>query len=292
MGHLPDIAIIGPGKVGTSIALLAKKNGYRISALFARNPNKAKAMAKQIGDDIKVCGIGEAAASAQLVLITVSDSAIASVCDHLAHEKSFSQGQIVAHCSGALSSDVLDSARLCGAQIGSFHPLQMFPTVEAALANIPGSHWFCEGDAPALNVLEELVEKIGGIPHTITAANKALYHCSSVIACNYLNALMDIALNVAEQAGLERKTAWRALLPLVNATITNIDKLGTAQALTGPIERGDAATVEHHLQALTNADPEIVDIYKALANWTIRLAQKKQSLKPEEADQLKKVLAE
>ena len=291
MSKVIDIALIGPGKVGTSICVLAAKSGYRVTAIGGRNLDKAQRSAKLIGGNPKTCSPLDAARSAGLILLAVSDGAIQPVCKELAKQNAFSSEQIVAHLSGALSSEALSSARnLCGVKTGSFHPLQMFPTVEAALAAMPGSHWFCEGEREALEVLEELVRKIGGHPHTITAANKALYHCSSVIACNYLNALMDIALTVAEQAGLERKTAWEALLPLIRATIANIDKLGTADSLTGPIERGDVQTVADHLHALGNNNPEITDIYKILGDWTIRLAHEKGSLKPEDESKLRKEL--
>lgn len=291
MSKLTEIALIGPGKVGTSIGVLAGKNGYRVTAIGARDLDKAQRSARLIDGNPKACSPVEAARSAGLILLTVSDGAIQSVCEDLAKKGAFSSEQIVAHLSGALSSEVLSSAnKFCGAKIGSFHPLQMFPTVESALAAMPGSHWFCEGDHDAVTVLGELVEKIGGRPHTITAAHKVLYHCSSVIACNYLNALMDVALAVAEQAGLDRKTAWEALFPLVRATVANIDKLGTADSLTGPIERGDVQTVSHHLHALGKNNAEITEIYKALGKWTIRLAHEKGSLKLEDEARLKKLL--
>jgi predicted short-subunit dehydrogenase-like oxidoreductase (DUF2520 family) len=168
----------------------------------------------------------------------------------------------------------------------------MFPTVQISLEAVQGIHWFCEGEPDVLEVLRQLVEKIGGIPHTIQAANKALYHCSSVIACNYLNALMDVALTVAEEAGLDRKTAWQALVPLVRSTLTNIDNLGTAGALTGPIERGDVQTVKRHLHALDIANPEIAKIYRVLGNWTAKLAQEKGSLNADDVRQLKNLIAE
>jgi len=168
----------------------------------------------------------------------------------------------------------------------------MFPTVDAALEVMPGSHWFCEGEPEALLVLKQLVLNIGGMAHTISSENKALYHCASAIACNYLNALLDVALAVAEKSGLDRKTAWEALVPLVDATINNIDKLGTVDALTGPIARGDVQTVSQHLAGLSALGPEINDIYKALGKWTIRLAHEKGSLTPETEGKLSKLFKE
>src|SRR5262249_28606452 len=134
MIDLPDIAIVGPGKVGTSIAVLAKQSGYRIAAISGRDEKRTRQAAKLIGGDVKVCSPEEAAGLAQLILLTVSDGAVESVCQDLAKRNAFSSKQIVAHLSGALSSEALASARdHGGAKIASLHPLQMFPTVDAAL---------------------------------------------------------------------------------------------------------------------------------------------------------------
>ncbi len=282
MTNLPDIAIIGPGKVGTCIAVLAQKHGYKISAIGSRDKKKAEAALNYI--DTKICSPTDATRSAQLVLLTVADGAIASLCTELAQDKAFKPGQIVAHLSGALSSEVLSSAQECGAKVASLHPLQMFPTVEEALVTMPGTHWFYEGDGEALKVIEQLIEKIGGIGHKIKPENKALYHCAVVMASNYLNVLMDVALTVGEEAGLDRKTAWQAFLPIVEASISNITNLGTVNALTGPIARDDQETVKLHLKELAKCDPEIKQIYRTLGKWAVRIA--KQKNKPQDENKL------
>lgn len=288
MTPLPDIAIIGPGKVGVTIALAAKNNGYRIVALAGRNKKRAQEAANIIGNDIMVCAPFEAVREAQLILLTVTDEAIEPLCKELATNNAFSDGQIVAHCSGTLTSGILASARdLGGAEIASAHPLQTFPTVELAVKAMPGTFWFCEGDKHALEVLGQLIQRTGGKPNIIPSASKVLYHCALVIACNYLTSLMDVALNVAERANLDRQLAWRAFSPLIQSTIANIGHLGTASALTGPIARGDVDTVVRHLHALSDTNEEIAEIYKVLGNWTIQLAIQK-GLSPERAEALSK----
>lgn len=279
MEQLPAIAIIGPGKVGTSIGVLARKAGYRIAGISGRDEKEVKEAAKIIGGDVEIGPAAQAIKGAQLVLLTLSDDAIESVCRELANYKAFSKGQIVAHCSGALSSQVLVNASdKCGAKIASAHPLKTFPTVQSGIDGMSGTYWFCEGDDDALAVIKQLIEKIGGMANIISSDQKVLYHAASVIACNYLTTLMDVALAAAEKAGLERQLAWKALSPLVHDTINNIDKLGTANALTGPIARGDAQTIEKHLKILDTNDPKTAEIYRALGQWTIKLASEKGSL--------------
>jgi predicted short-subunit dehydrogenase-like oxidoreductase (DUF2520 family) len=271
-----DIAIIGPGKVGTTIALSAIKSGYRIAALAGRDRKKTEEAAKTIGGDIPIYTPLQAASVARLVLFTVTDSAIESLCTDLAKNKAFSENQIVVHCSGALSSEVLAAARdLCGATIASAHPLQTFSTVQSAASAMPGAYWFCEGDKAALDVITQLIHRIGGVPNIIPSDKKVLYHCASVFACNYLVSLMDVALSVAESASLDRDLAWQALSPLIQSTIANIGKLGTDTVLTGPITRGDVETVASHLHALAGTDNEIAEIYRVMGKWTTQIAQKK-----------------
>jgi predicted short-subunit dehydrogenase-like oxidoreductase (DUF2520 family) len=83
---------------------------------------------------------------------------------------------------------------------------------------------------------------------------------------------------VAEEARIERRTAWQALEPLIRATVENISKLGTEAALTGPIARGDRRTVTAHLAALDRSAPELSDLYRALGSWTVGLALRKGSI--------------
>ncbi|MFW6062460.1 MAG: DUF2520 domain-containing protein, partial [Planctomycetota bacterium] len=119
----------------------------------------------------------------------------------------------------------------------------------------------------------------------------ALYHAAAVVACNYLSGLMDAALALAGQAGIDRRTAWPALEPLVRATMENIAAEGPAAALTGPIARGDAATVQRHLDALAGGDDDLLELYRAAGRWTVQLARRKGALAPEEAEKLRCLLA-
>ena len=273
--NLPSIAIIGAGKVGITIAILAKKSGYQIAAVAGRDLNKTAEAARPLGD-VKICQAKEAARSAEIVFLSVSDDAIEPLCQELSETAAFRQDQIVVHFSGALSSESLVTARDgAGALIASIHPLQTFSTVQSALAAMPATFWFCEGDERALAVLLPLIESIGGKPELIPTEKKILYHAASVIACNYLVALMDLSLEVAELAGLERKLAWQALSPIVQTTLRNIDSSGTTSALTGPIARGDSSTVSRHLDALSRERPELAEIYKIMGLQTAQIAERK-----------------
>ncbi|MBA3859997.1 MAG: DUF2520 domain-containing protein [Cyanobacteria bacterium PR.3.49] len=278
MSEIHALAVIGPGKVGTAVAVAARRAGVRDIYLGGRHQDRTEQAAKLV-EGAKPWRMAEAANHADLVFICVSDNQIALVAKQLAEEEAFRKGAVVAHLSGALDSDVLHPAvELCGAVTASAHPLKTFPSVAAAVAEEPGTHWFLEGNSKAVETISSFVTRLGDHPHAITREGKAIYHAASVVACNYLTTLMDTALEMMEQANVDRNIAWAALKPLVFSTMENIDKMGPEAALTGPIERADEVTVLKHVTALQNSPRTQRVLYVALALKTVELARRKGSI--------------
>lgn len=286
MDEIRSLAVIGPGRVGTAIAVAARRAGIREIYLGGRHLDKVEESARLV-EGAKAWRMAEAAHHADIVLISVSDSSVELVAKQLAEEDAFRKGTVVAHLSGALDSSVLKPAKtLCGAFIASAHPLNTYPSVAAAVDEKPGTHWFLEGDAEAIEKLSRLISLIGDLPHAITGEGKAIYHAASVVACNYLSTLMDTALEMMVQANVEKDVAWKALRPLVFATMSNIDNIGPQAALTGPIARGDEVTVEKHLQAMHNSSEEQRRLYAALGLKTVDLALRKGSIDENAANKI------
>lgn len=291
MGRLRDIAIIGPGKVGTTLGVLAAGAGLRVTAVGARRAEQARAAARRIGGGASPCTPGEAAGAGQLVLLTVSDAAIAMLCDELAREGGFAPGASVAHCSGALGSDVLGPAReTCGCSVASMHPLQTFATVDSAVEAFAGTFVFCEGDEPALADVSELVGAVGGRYVAMPSSSKALYHAAAATACNAFAALMDAALAMFEGAGIDRATALEAVGPLVRTTADNIAAIGPVRGLTGPVARGECQTLAGHVRALADADTDVRELYIAAARQTIALARRKGTIDTTTAARMRQIL--
>ncbi len=290
MSKISDIAIVGPGRVGATLGVLAARAGYRIVGVAGRNEQRARAAAARIGRGIKIGSPAEIAGAGKLVLLTVSDDAIEPLCRELAQAGAFSKGAVVAHCCGALSSEVLATARQCGAAVGSMHPLQTFPDVDAGIAKFPGTYCFCEGDEPAVAELEAFARAIGGKPVRMSSAGKLLYHASAVMACNYLTALLDAALATAEKADIPRKQALDALEPLVRATLDNVFSRGPAGALTGPIARGDTKLVADQSRDVAAASEDLGLIYRVLGTWSVELALRSGAIDPDRADALRSIL--
>lgn len=239
----PALVIIGPGRLGRSLAARAMLLGW---ATDLRGRNSAL-------DPLPPKAI---------VLLTVADRDIAALCESLDVDASHT----VAHCSGLLSAEVLVSAKGQGAVTGSAHPLQSFAGEDPE--RFDSCTWFVEAEQDATQALVELVTQLGGIPRRIAGKQKTLYHASAVLACNHLCALMDAALTAGDHAGLARNELWPALHPLVQATLDTIANKGPAGALTGPVARGDRVTVDAHMQALNASDPKLAELYRALSSWT------------------------
>ncbi|MFW6133217.1 MAG: Rossmann-like and DUF2520 domain-containing protein [Planctomycetota bacterium] len=286
----PDIAIIGAGRVGTAVGVLAARANWPVAAVASRTPASAEAAARRIGPDVRAVSPVEAARAGGLVLLTVPDGAVAGVCAELAEEGALVHRPLVAHCSGALDSGVLSPARRVGCEAASCHPLQTFPTVAAAVERLGGASFFIEGDESAAQALERLVAAVGGRARRIAGGTKVLYHAAAVMACNELVALLDGAARLGAAAGLDPREHLAALGPLVRATVENVLSLGAERALTGPVERGDVETVRRHAEALGGVEAPLRAAYCALGRLTVDLARRKGSIDAETARALRAAL--
>ncbi len=282
----PTIAIIGCGTVGTAMGKLLARADYPITGVATRGLDTAGRAAKMIGAERFSDCPWDVSRGAQVVFVTTPDDAIESTCEAVVEHQGFDKHAVVIHCSGALSSAVLSSARRCEARIASLHPLQSFASVDQAEKLVPGSFCAIEGDKTALPVARQLVQDVGGVVMEITPEVKPLYHAAAVAASNYLVTLMDLALKLDRGAGIPSDVSFRALQPLINGTLNNIGAKGIPVALTGPIARGDVDTVTAHLRAIEEHAPECLMIYKTLGLYTVDLARDKGTCSKQAAEKL------
>src|SRR5438128_779566 len=181
---------------------------------------------------------------ADVTMLSVPDDQIAPVCAALAQHGHALPGTVVFHCSGALSSLVLQAATVQGAAVASLHPVRSFAQAGEVAQHFAGTICGLEGDPLAVQMLKQALAAIGAQTISLEAGSKTLYHAASVFACNYLVTLMDVALQAYVAAGISEDMARQLAEPLVRGTVDNIFKLGPAQALSGPIARGDWVTVD------------------------------------------------
>ncbi len=232
----------------------------------------------------------EAASLATCIFITTPDDTIATVCREIVQKGGINPGDKVIHMSGAGGLDLLESARQAGAKVASIHPLQSFADIEGAIRNIPSSTFGITADEDLREWSAGLVRELGGIPVEVPEAIKPLYHAAACMASNYLTTLIHAVEEIYLSLGLSREEAIRAFWPLINGTLKNIETQGSVQALTGPISRGDAGTIEQHIRVFHETLPDYLPAYCAMGLLTVELAMKRNSLSQESADIIKNIL--
>ena len=268
MARRPTIAFVGAGRAAGVIGVALAEAGYPVVAVASRSKASAETVAARTVEagarDCIAVSPQRAADAAELVLVTANDGAIADV----AQQVRWRSGQAVVHCSGALSTDVLDAAKVAGAETGSWHPFQTL----AGSATLEGVTFGIGAGDGLYDTLAEMSRAVGGTPLNVPAEARALYHASSVLACGYLTTLLREARRVWEAAGLPREAGREAIASVAQATLSNVHAMGEEATLTGPTSRGDTGTVRLHLESLAEREPELLPLYRAISRRSALLA--------------------
>ncbi len=287
---MKSLNIIGSGRVGRACARMWAQAGvFEIQDVLTRSRASAAEAVAFIGAGHAV-GRLEEMRGADVWMIATRDDAIVPSCTTLAASGKITPGDIVFHVSGATPSSDLRPVKEKGALIASVHPVKTFTDAGQAVESFPGTFCSAEGDAEALEVLKPAFERVGAKVFEIAPEMKPLYHAGGVFACNYLAALVEAALRAHEKAGIPRATSIAALEPLVRETVDAIFEHGPARALTGPISRGDAATVKRQLANVRAWDREMSELYRSLGLVAVALAEADQRLDARRAADLRAAL--
>lgn len=263
------ISIVGPGSLGSALAVVLHTRGYRIAEIVYRqtaaSKRKAKALARRVHS--VACSLSNSKLNADVVWLCVPDRSIAAVARQLARKKKSWKGTTVLHSSGALPSDELSPLRKQGADVASLHPLMTFvPGVDQSFAEVP---FAVEGDAAAIRRARQVVRDLEGTISLLPKSKKPAYHAWGAFTSPLLLALLVTSEQVAKLAGIPPKEARKRMLPIVLQTIENYVNHGPARAFSGPILRGDILTLERHLKALTRR-PVAQKVYRALAQSALQ----------------------
>jgi predicted short-subunit dehydrogenase-like oxidoreductase (DUF2520 family) len=288
-----NVAIIGLGKTGTAVGYLLRRAGYPIVAVTCRSHSSLQDRIRYTGGKAFAAEANaEAASLATCIFIATPDDTVSSVCSAIAQQGGFKPGDKVIHLSGAGGLDLLEPARQAGAAVACIHPIQSFADVEAAIRNIPLSTFGITADEAISEWSAELVRTLGGIPFYVPETIKPLYHAAACMASNYLTTLIHMVEETYLSLGLSRNEAMSAFWPLVLGTLRNIETRGSTLALTGPISRGDAGTIEQHIRVLREKLPAYLPAYRSMGLLTVDLAVEKGTLSPEKAEMIKTLLTE
>jgi predicted short-subunit dehydrogenase-like oxidoreductase (DUF2520 family) len=236
------VGVVGAGRLGTSLSRSLRAAGVPVEGPLGR---------------------GEPPRGCDAIVLCVPDGEIEAAAASVA-----GAAALVGHTSGATALTALAPAG--GAGFG-LHPLQTFTGGDSD--TFAGAGCAIAGSTPeALAFAAGLARALGMTAFEIDDEGRAAYHAAASVASNFLVTLQAAAERVAAGAGLEPAEARRLLLPLVRQTVENVAAHGPERALTGPIARGDDATVAAQRQAVAEAAPELLDLFDAHVAHTRALA--------------------
>jgi len=274
---MKTLNIIGCGKVGQTLGyLFAQANVFQIQEVFNQSLASSIKAVEFIGSG-RPLGSMKEMKRADVYMIATSDSSIAESAEKLAEVHKPRDKSIVFHCSGALPAQVLSVLRDTGALIASVHPVASFAEPKKSIESFAGTYCGIEGDSDACETLSLSFDAIEGKPFNIDSERKTLYHTAAVFASNYLVSLMEVSMQTFMKANIPADTASELALSLAKDSIDNISAIGPAQALTGPIARGDMEIVKRQFQELSEWREDIAELYDHFAKVTKRLSDKKTS---------------
>ena len=269
------IGFVGAGKTGVSLGKFLREQGIAVSGYCSRTAESAEAAAAFTGTR-RFQTYGELIENSDVLLLTVPDNAIRAVYGTLCQFAL--QDKYIGHCSGALSSaEVFPEIERCGAHGFSIHPLFPFSSRFDCWQELADAFFCLEGDEKAVCLIQQLFQVAGLRLRVLSreVGTKARYHAAAVFASNFVCGLAYEAVELLGSCGFRKEEARSALAPLMRANLEHILEEGPSEALTGPVERGDAKTVEKHLSALSE-EPEIMRrVYWTLSSVLLSMAQER-----------------
>lgn len=250
-----SIALIGYGNWGSSLV-----HGLLSAGVTPREIVVRAGAGKASG--LPLVSWKQARLDAQILWLCVPDTNVVAVAERIAGMRKL-RGQVVVHSSGALTAEALAPARQAGARVAAVHPVMTFPTRDPV--PLPGVLFGIETTSRAARqMLSGAVRQLGGVPFTVDSSRKALYHAAGTMASPLLVSAVAAAMETARAAGLGEHAAKAVVEALARTTLRNLFDRGVRSSFSGPFARGDAATVNLHLQALA-PHPILADVYRSLA---------------------------
>lgn len=260
------VGVIGAGRVGSVLAagLEADSRFQVVAAAGASDASLARAA--ELLPGVAVLKPTSVARASEVLLLTVPDDMLANVVSMLAASGVIHEGQYVVHTSGRHGLAVLDPAADLGARVIALHPAMTFTGTRVDIERLHGCVFGVTAGRSERPMAERLVEALGGRVMWVPEDKRTLYHGGLAHGANHLVTLVTEAMEILRAAGADDPAG--TLRPLLTAALDNALEQGDA-ALTGPIVRGDAGTVEAHLRDLTLNAPHTLPSYVAMARATL-----------------------
>jgi predicted short-subunit dehydrogenase-like oxidoreductase (DUF2520 family) len=259
-----QVGVIGTGRVGSVLAAALAAAGHTVVAAHGLS-DASRERARALLPGVPVASVASVVERADLVLLTVPDDPLPGLVRGVARSTGFRSGQVAAHTSGRHGIAVLEPAAAQGARVLALHPAMTFTGTVVDLERLPNTRFGITAGTGDLMLAERLVSDLGGVTVPIAEEDRPLYHAALAHGANHLVTLVADAMDLLARAGVADPAA--TLRPLLAAALDNALTDG-ADALTGPVARGDAGTVATHLRQISAVAPDSVELYAALARHT------------------------
>lgn len=268
----PEINIIGCGRAAGSLASLWRQSGIvEVGGIVNRSLESSERAVHLLGGGTAYGSVDELP-PAQFWLIGSTDNEIEHVARTLAASRHALRGTLVFHLAGRFGLDVLQAVSDRQALIAALHPVRSLTHKQLTIEDFSGTACVAEGSGAALERLAPLVTAVGGTFLPVTSIERGLYHAAVAVISNITKAVAWKAQKWQVRAGLPEDTAAAVTHQLLNSTMEDLFRSGARQSITGPIVRGDTTTIAAHIDAVREAYPDDLEIYRVLIRTVLDLA--------------------
>jgi predicted short-subunit dehydrogenase-like oxidoreductase (DUF2520 family) len=289
----PNTFLVGAGPVATALAGAMRLGGVPVLGLWARKAPAARSAGAIAGVASFSAAPPDLLLEADAVILAVRDAAIAEVAQMLVATGLITRRHVLIHCSGGLSStEAFAAVRDQIGGVATLHPLRAIADARTAMRSLKGTVVGIEGDEGGRAMAQALATAMGGTPLELAGGQMAAYHAAASMASNFVVALLDAAQGAMTSAGVPAEDARAALVALAQGAVANVGAKGVDAGLTGPIRRGDLATVTRHVQALQSPTlaPDLAAIYRVLGQRTLAIARRLGEARPGDLEAIETLL--
>lgn len=262
------IGLIGSGRVGVPMAAALQRAGHRIVATTAIS-RQSKDRVGAMLPGVLVKKPHDVTEDVDLLILAVPDDVLPDLVAGLISTGSITAGQMVVHTSGRYGVEVLHGLYALNALPMAIHPVMTFTGTSIDIQRMVGAPFGVTAPEQLLPIAQALVVDLGGEPVVIPEEKRAAYHAALAWSSNFLATVVNQGKELVQDLGVENPAFL--LTPLLNATLENALRYGDA-AMTGPISRGDADTVQAHREVLQSFSPAVKSAYLAMARLTAERA--------------------
>ncbi len=266
-GGADNVFVLGAGRAGRSLARAFVAAGVSLVGLHGRRADP------QATPPVTAGPLPSPLGRASIVLVTVRDAQLGDALRELASAE-LAGGAVVLHASGATDPAEASMLRSRGHAVGTLHPLVPLADPDRAADVLRGAWIGVDGDPSAVACASMLAARIGAHTITIPPGEKPRYHAAAVFAANFPVVVAALAERLLVEAGVAEVEARAATLGLMGAAVSNLETGRPHDVLTGPIARGDVASVRGHLEALARDTPALA-AYVTLSRAALTLARER-----------------